>query len=90
MKNKETVEEAGVSYSKTVQENHTSHMLGFINGAKWEKEQDKNKYSEEDMKSAYKVGFIIGYGSDVYAIDEKNRTCEEWFKRIKRNKNGKW
>jgi hypothetical protein len=22
----------------------------FINGAKWQQEQDKNKYSEEDMK----------------------------------------
>jgi hypothetical protein len=40
-------------------------------------------YSEEEIKQAFKVGFSIGYGSDVYAIDEKNRTCEEWFKKYK-------
>jgi hypothetical protein len=32
----ETLEEAGVAYSKIVSENHTSHMLGFVNGAKWQ------------------------------------------------------
>ena len=50
-------------------------------GAKWQQERS---YSEEDMKSAFKVGFSIGYGSDVHAIDEKNRTCEEWFKQYKK------
>jgi hypothetical protein len=76
----ETIEEAGVAYAKTVNENHTSHMLGFYNGAKWQQER---MYSEEDIKSAFKVGFSIGYGSDVHAIDEKNRTCEEWFEQYK-------
>jgi len=42
----ETLEEAGVVYAKTVNENHTSHMLGFHNGAKWQQER---MYSEEDM-----------------------------------------
>jgi hypothetical protein len=42
----ETIEEAGVAYAKTVNENHTSHMLGFYNGAKWQQER---MYSEEDM-----------------------------------------
>ena len=50
-------------------------------GAKW---QQKISYSDEDMKSAFKVGFSIGYGSDVYAIDEKNKTCEEWFEQFKK------
>jgi hypothetical protein len=45
------------------------------------KSQERS-YSEEDMKSAFKVGFSIGYGSDVHAIDEKNRTCDEWFRTI--------
>ena len=42
----ETLEEAGVAYAKTVNENHTSHMLGFHNGAKWQQERS---YSEEEM-----------------------------------------
>ena len=53
----------------------------FIRGAQWQKER---MYSEEDMKKAFKVGFIVGYGSDVHAIDEKNKTCEEWFEKIKK------
>ena len=53
----------------------------FIAGAKWQQERS---YSEEDMKNAFKVGFSIGYGSDTYATDEKNKTCEDWFKEIKK------
>jgi hypothetical protein len=53
----------------------------FIEGAKW---QQENSYSQEDMKNAFKVGFSIGYGSDVHAIDEKNRTCDEWFEQFKK------
>ena len=50
------------------------------------KEESKQEimYSEEDMKNAFKVGFSIGYGSDTYATDEKNKTCEDWFKKIKK------
>ena len=39
MKQETTLEEAGVAYAKTVKENHTSHMLGFHNGAKWQEQQ---------------------------------------------------
>lgn len=55
--------------------------IAVNNILKWQQER---MYSEEDMKSAFKVGFSIGYGSDVYAIDEKNRTCEEWFEQFKK------
>jgi len=57
-----------------------AYKAGIFDGAKWQQEKS---YSEEDIKSAFKVGFSIGYGSDIYAIDEKNRTCEEWFKQFK-------
>jgi len=53
----------------------------FTEGAKWQQEKS---YSEEEVKQAFKVGFSIGYGSDIYAIDEKNRTCEEWFEQFKK------
>ena len=46
--------------------------------------KQERMYSEEDMKKAFKVGFSIGYGSDTYATDEKNKTCEDWFKEIKK------
>ena len=49
-----------------------------------EEPKQERSYSEEDVKSAFKIGFSIGYGSDVHAIDEKNRTCEEWFEQFKK------
>jgi hypothetical protein len=49
-----------------------------------EMEKQQQGYSEEEVKSAFKIGFSIGYGSDVHAIDEKNRTCEEWFEKFKK------
>lgn len=75
---KETLEEAAEKEYPTIHEQY--QYDAFIEGAKW---QQENSYSEEDMKSAFKVGFSIGYGSDVHAIDEKNRTCDEWFKQFK-------
>jgi hypothetical protein len=57
----ETLEEAGVAYSKTVNENHTSHMLGFYNGAKWQQEK---MYSEEEM---------INFAEFVATYSDKNR-----------------
>lgn len=58
-----------------------AEYLGFVKGVKWQQERS---YSEEDMKKAFKVGFSIGYGSDTYATEEKDKTCEEWFERIKK------
>lgn len=43
MKNKETLEEAAEK-----QHNYASYEA-FIRGAKWQQEQDKKMYSEEDM-----------------------------------------
>ena len=85
----ETLEEATTKYLRTLKGvNYRSiydfsnqQTLAFMYGAKWQQERS---YSEEDMKSAFKVGFSIGYGSDVHAIDEKNRTCEEWFEQLKK------
>ena len=53
---------------------------GFISGAKW---QAKKGYSEEELRKAFKVGFTLGYGSDVEAIDEKDKCFNRWFKIFK-------
>jgi hypothetical protein len=74
----ETLEEAMESYLDSPLPHSYKRAVEF--GANWQQER---MYSEEDMKSAFKVGFSIGYGSDVHAIDEKNRTCEEWFEQFK-------
>ena len=59
----------------------SSPSIDFIEGAQWQAER---MYSEEDMKEAFKIGFSIGYGSDTYAIEEKDKTCEEWFEQYKK------
>ena len=48
-----------------------------------EMEKQQQGYSEKDMKSAFKVGFSIGYERDVHAINENNRICKEWFEQFK-------
>jgi hypothetical protein len=75
--------------AKWQQENSNENALEFEIKALKSLIQDmdatiKSKYSEEDLKSAFKVGFSIGYGSDVHAIDEKNITCNEWFEKFKK------
>jgi hypothetical protein len=52
--------------------------------SKWQQEQDKNKYSEEELKSAFNIGFNIGYGSTVQELDLKNEHCDKWFEQFKK------
>jgi hypothetical protein len=49
MENKETLEEAAENYSKTFIEDDGTSEVDFIEGAKWQAEQNKNKYSEEEV-----------------------------------------
>jgi len=74
-KKQETIEEAGVAYAKTVNQNHTSHMLGFYNGAKWQAER---MYSEEEVISILyeQLDALDFYGSDF--------KFSEWFEEFKK------
>ena len=54
----ETLEEAAEYYAHNNFEMHETNNYkalkqGFEKGAKWQQEQDKNKFSEEDMRAAY-------------------------------------
>ena len=66
-------------------------VTNWCKGAKWQQEQDKNKYSEEEVKNAFKIGFNIGYGSfnigygsPLKELDLKNEHCERWFEQFKK------
>jgi hypothetical protein len=59
----ETLEEAAELYLENVNtkvhkdlERDGWMKIGFIGGAKWQQEQDKNKFSDEDMKLAFFSG----------------------------------
>jgi hypothetical protein len=58
------------------------YLLALTNFKQFQ-EQDKNKYSEEELKSAFKIGFDIGYGSTVQELDLKNEHCDKWFEQFK-------
>ena len=71
---KETLEEAAKKQWGNV---HRTGVLGFIEGAKWQQEQDKNKYSEEEV-----IKILISYLH--YLTTNDNRTSEEWFEQFKK------
>jgi hypothetical protein len=80
-RNKETLEEAAENYaSKKLQrpitiytplESNVAEYVGFIKGAKWQQEQDKNKYSENDLE----VAFFEGRENKLSFVD--------WFEQFK-------
>jgi hypothetical protein len=81
MNKQETIEEAGVAYSKTVNENHTSHMLGFYNGAKWQQEK---MYSEKDLISFAHFYFQEEFNSSVQTSKSTKDIFNEWFEQFKK------
>jgi hypothetical protein len=80
MKTKETLEETAENYKiKTIKSGRSHRVeytkqikLDFIAGAKWQQEQDKNKYSEEELLQALNIGFT--------STDETWDECVEFAK----------
>lgn len=58
-----------------------SERTGFIMGTLWKSEKT---YSAEEVQTAFKAGFSIGYGSDTHGIEEKEKICSEWFEKFKK------
>jgi predicted nuclease with TOPRIM domain len=71
----ETLEEAAERYDSQYYNKIWKELRpAFIAGAKWQQEQDKNKYSEDDLKDAYMEG------GDC---DTQYKTFQEWFEQFK-------
>ena len=51
----------------------------FIAGAKWQQEQDKNKYSKEDMREAFENGVGSGKYQAEYGDNAKGSMNFEYF-----------
>jgi hypothetical protein len=65
----------------------------FTNGVKWQKEQDKNKYSEEDLRTAYFSGIKTtgegwngeyANGNNPSIEEEFQEEFQEWLKQFKK------
>ena len=84
---KETLEEVAKRLYEYQSENPPYTIItpkdkieGFIEGAKWMQEQDKNKYSEHDMQE-YATFCIRCYEQGLPCI-----IAQDWFKLCKINK----
>jgi hypothetical protein len=86
----ETLHEVALEFAKDFHEMYETSNLGsmhfgFIEGAKWQQEQDKKMYSEEDMKFAYEQGARLALISQSPLALHKGEfpTPKEWFEQFK-------
>ena len=86
---KETLEEifkeTASKYAEEENSSYTNDYYGFINGAiegvKWQKEQDKNKYSEEEViELLNKREDCINQTSSIFEYT----TAKDWFEQFKK------
>jgi len=80
---KETIEQASEYYAHNYFDMHETNNYkalkqGFEAGAKWQQEQDKNKYSEEEVNFLHKS--IIMHLDDVEAEGMINQLFEQFKK----------
>jgi hypothetical protein len=89
MKNKETLEEVAERLYPTDYGVKSKDIINiikqdtFIKGAKWQQEQDKNKYSEEEVKKITEQT-IEKFYKHIYADKTKAEMKELWFEQIKK------
>ena len=85
MKNKETLEEAALNHQKGGYEWQNEKRKSFITGAKWQQEQDKNKYSEEEVYNLLEQSMK---DCDIYDLhyhySGDYRNLKEWFEQFKK------
>jgi hypothetical protein len=83
----ETLEEVAENYAKSISSIkpffRESTKKTFIEGAKRQQEQDKNRYSEEDMKSAWTHGETRSPKEFAHL-----NNFYEWFEQFSKLKNG--
>ena len=84
MENKETLEEAAFNFTagKSVKEicSRMDFIKGSKFGAKWQQEQNKKLYSEEDLHNAFYNGWI--YRGDNYTFPKAKKEWIEKFYKI--------
>jgi len=74
------IENKLIKEAKTVwEESHPNPIEMALFGAKWQQEQDMNKYSEEDLHNAFYNGWI--YRGENYTFPKAKK---EWFEQFKK------
>jgi hypothetical protein len=70
MENKEILEEVAEQFE------YTNGIYGFKQGAKWQQEQDKNKYSEEEV-----IQLLIKFNQEIQEVENVRGWFEEFKKK---------
>jgi hypothetical protein len=83
----ETLEEAAYRLSaEKFEPKHIAFMLGVIEGAKWQQEQDMNKYSEEEV---FKL--LMEFSSrDINSSSGTPHSIAKWFEQFKNKEDEKY
>ena len=68
-------------YKANAEENYLAVPISVL---RYISELEERMYSEEELKSTFKIGFNIGYGSTVQELDLKNEHCDKWFEQFKK------
>jgi tetrahydromethanopterin S-methyltransferase subunit G len=75
----ETLEEVAEKYSQKYSQK-VGRKYGFIDGAKWQQEQDKNMYSEEEV-----FNFLMNFWMEKRREFKTNPVCvANWFEQFKK------
>ena len=74
---KENIKEAAENYANYNEQINKAVQEAVKFGAKWQQEQDKNKFSEEEV-----IQILINY--QHYLTTNDDRTADEWFENIKK------
>ena len=61
--------------------------IGFEKGVKWKEEQNKNRYSEEEVREAFKIGHRCARQGSYNDITEQE-DFTEWFEQFKKSNYG--
>ena len=81
----ETLEEAAERISKEHYVDQSDYWAvgvdSFKRGAKWQAEQDKNKYSEEDLREAILTSFLLGVDRGNYSKELEDKLIEQFKKK---------
>jgi hypothetical protein len=75
----ETLEEAAEDYGNSIGNKDGTAQFDFIKGAKWQQEQDKNKYSEEEVLS-----MLRSFDSNFNQDELKESILKKWFEQFKK------
>ena len=79
---KETIEEAAEKYAKQFDyAEDSSPYNDFIEGGKWRQEQDKNKYSEEEVRKI-SLDFFYHWWNSKGTNTEQG--FDKWFEQFKK------